>query len=114
MPQTQGQLLDVLQNRMHNPGIYLIEKEVEYNGEKIVLYAILPHSLAGEEDNITEALASPFEEIEGDQEEGEEVNAQSDEEKEDDDMEAKTKTKYPIAKKTATKKAAPKKSTQKK
>lgn len=98
MPQTQGQLLDVLQNRMHNPGIYLIEKEVEYNGEKIVIYAILPHSLAAEEDNITEALASSFEEIESyEDEETEETDIHHEEVKD-------PPVKKPAAKKTATKK----------
>jgi hypothetical protein len=98
---TQGQIFDILRNRVaNNSGTFITESELDYKGEKIVVYAILPQNLASTADEVlAEILPESYDPEEGVDEE--EVVVEE------------PKAKKP-AKKAATKKTAPKKAPVKK
>lgn len=62
--QSQGQIIDGLRNRLSNQGIFVSEKEVEYEGQNIIVYAVMPQSLASKSEEIMDGLTL-FHDVDG-------------------------------------------------
>lgn len=110
MSQTQGQIIDTLQNRILNSGIFISQKDIDYDGQKVVVYAVMPKSLASHADDVmAQILADDYDDVDDSEEE-----MKGDEVEERQDASHDVKKENPPVKKSAPKKAAPKKTATKK
>lgn len=90
---TQGTLKDEIINRTNSYGIFIQEKEVEYEGENLLVYIFMPQSLAEKADVVANLIVYSHDGIE----------TKEDESTENEPKEEKPKSK-PV-KKPPTKKA---------
>lgn len=104
MPKSQEQIKQGLQNQMNLQGIYVVEKEAEYEGKDVVVYVVMPTSLAIHADDIVAQLLPDINE----------EHSESEPEDETTELDESPKDSELTKKKTAIKKATPPKKLAKK